>query len=185
MAGPLKTLFGALQASSYITSNNVTIVFGNEEVNQQRVQMPYVALSPVGGQYDPDPGYSANADPLQDAQWEKAELVELWLYNASSVAGQQGGIDHADAVESLRQWVLSALYDQRAQYTDTNSIAYGLSWKPLSGRWETFGNAPSRFGRAYVLSIAVKITIPIAQQPSPQATIQTEQINFSIVNKPS
>lgn len=180
MAGPLKTLYGALKASSYLSG--VTLVFGDEETNTQRWGLPCIVMIAKGGQYV-EPGYAANLDPAVETIWETAEQVDFWLWAASSDPANQGAIDHTDAIESLRQLLLSALRDQRAQYTDVNNVAFGLSYKVLSGRWETIGqNAVSKYGRAYVLTTQIAISIPMA---APQeATITSFQLSQTIVNQP-
>lgn len=181
MAGPLKTLFGALQASTFITSNNVTLIFGSEELNQQRVTLPYVVMVPLGGPVT-WPGYEYQGDAYVEQRWEFAETIEFWLYNASQTAGAQGAIDHVDAIESLRLWMLSALQDQRAQYTDVNSVAYGLQYKVETGRWEASTNPASRFGRCYVLSVRVQVTVAMA---APQeATITSDSITYTVSHNP-
>jgi hypothetical protein len=163
MAGPLKTLFGALQASTFLTANNVTLVFGPEEINKTRYARPYVVMVPTSAPYDNAPGYAANTDPYTEMLWEKALTVEFWCFN-SATGVNQGAIDHTDAIETLEGWMLSALQDQRAQYTDVNNVAYGLQYKIASGRWEVFGdNAAGPLSRAWVISGQIKITTSMTQ----------------------
>lgn len=177
MAGPLKTLFGALQGSTFLVSNGVTLVFGGEEVNSQRYKMPYVVMVPRGGPYD-EPGYASGQDPYIETTWESRDTIEFWCFN-SATGANQGAIDHTDAIETLVTYVLSALRDQRAQYTDVNSVAFGLLYKLLSGRWEVFAQNPvSQFNRAYVLS--VEMTTPRTMAPPPEATITSVTVNESI-----
>lgn len=175
MAGALKTLFGALQASSFMTG--VPLVFGDEEINTQRNKLPCVVMVPRGGSYV-EPGYALALDPAVETIWETAETVEFWIWSASTDTSNQAAIDHVDAIESTRQLVLSALRDQRAQYTDVASVAYGLQYKVLSGRWETMANAISRYGRAYVLTVTIPISIPMAAPQ--QATVTSITVNESI-----
>lgn len=178
MAGPLKTLFGALVNSTFLTANNVTLVFGGEEVNSQRYKMPYVVMVPKDGTYEIPPGYATNVDPYTEMLWEKSLTVEFWCFNAATGANQ-GAIDHTDAVEALEQYVLSALQDQRAQYTDVNSVAYGLTYRVTNGRWEVFAQNPvSQFNRAWVISTHIRITTPMAQPP--EATITSVSVTESI-----
>lgn len=180
MAGPLKTLLGALQASTFLSG--VTVVYGDEETNTQRWDLPCIVMVAKGGPYV-EPGYAGNTDPAVETLWETAERVDFWLWGASTDPANQGAIDHTDAIETLRQLLLSALRDQRAQYTDVNNVAYGLAYRVVDGRWETLANAVSKYGRAYVLTVQIQISIPMA---APQeATVTNYQLNQSFVDKPA
>lgn len=186
MAQALKTLFQALQASQYIQPNGINLVFGLEEVQQQRNAFPCINMVPIGGAYDPSPGYTGAADDTVEMLWEVAETIEFWIFNASSDLENQGAVDHADAIETTRQYLLSALRDQEAQYTDAASVAFGLKAKPVSQRWEVLGNnAPSRFGRTCVVTAQLKITITKVPDSSPIATITSESLSTSIVDAPA
>jgi hypothetical protein len=178
MAGPLKTLFGALAASTYMTG--VSLVYGEEEVHDQSLALPMVALVPTGGDFEDAPAYSTNLDPYVEAQWGVRESVDLylWAVNSSGVA-----IDNADSTETLRQLVLSALQDQRAQYSDVASVAHGLFWKPIRQRWQSMEGGWVRFGRALVLTIETTIPIPMA---APQeATVTSFDLQKTITVGPS
>jgi hypothetical protein len=109
MAGPLKTLFGALAASTYLTG--VSLVYGEEEVHDASKTLPMVTLVPTGGPFEASPGYSANLAQDTEAQWAVVESVDLYLW-AADPSPTATPIDHTDATESLRQLVLSALQDQ-------------------------------------------------------------------------
>lgn len=173
MAGPLKTLFGALQASVFMTG--VSLVYGEEEVHDQSIALPMVVMVPTGGPFEASPAYSTNLDPAIEAQWGVVESVDLYLW-ASNASGLP--IDNADATESLRQLVLSALQDQRAQYTDVINVAHGLFYRPISQRWQLMQGGFVRYGRALVLTVA--ILIPIAIVSPEQATITTTSITYTI-----
>lgn len=177
MAGPLKTLFGALQASTFMTG--VSVIFGDEETFTQRFKLPLVVMVPRGGPFT-SPGYAQATDPETELLWETAETVEFWLWSASTNPAAQGAVDHADAIEALRQLVLSALQDQRAQYTDAGTPTYGVAYSAVAGRWEVSTNPSSRFGRAYVLSVRVAVSIPMAAPTSTEATITTIQQSDTI-----
>lgn len=173
MAGPLKTLYGALQASQYMAG--VSFVYGDEEINTQRFQLPCVVMAPRGGPFQA-PGYAFAVDPNTNMLWETQDTIDFWLWAASSDPTAQGAVDHADAVESLRQLFLSALQDQQAQYSDSASPAYGLYYKAVSGRWETVAQNPtSRYGRCYVVS--VQLWIPIVMAPPTEVTVTTVTIS--------
>lgn len=183
MANALKTLYGALQSSTFITGNGVSLVFGDEETYNQRYGHPYIVMVPKGGPYVA-PGYAGNLDPAIDAIWETAEQVDFWIFSSSSDPANQAAIDHTDAIETARQYLLSALRDQEAQYTDVNSVSYGLKTKVISGRWELVAqNSVSRLNRAYVLTTQIAISIPMA---TPQeATINSFSLSTTFVDKPS
>lgn len=184
MAGPLKTLFGALKASMLLSG--VTLVFGDEEANTQRWGLPAIVMIARGGPIS-ESEYSFALDPVTEAVWGTAEQIDFWLWNCSTDPANQGAIDHTDSIEALRLLLLSALRDQRAQYTDLASVAYGLIITPLSGRWETIGqNAVSKYGRAYVLTAQVLIPIPQTSIPGgPEATITSTQQTEVIIDAPS
>jgi hypothetical protein len=78
MAGPLKTLFGALQASTFLTG--VSLVYGEEEVHDTSLALPMVALVPTGGDFEDGPSYSTGLDPAVEAQWGVRESVDLYLW---------------------------------------------------------------------------------------------------------
>lgn len=176
MAGPLKTLFGALAASTYLTG--VSLVYGEEEVHDQSIVLPMVTMVPMGGPFEASPGYSANLDPAIESQWAVVESVDLYLW-AADASPTATPIDHTDATETLRQLVLSALQDQRAQYTDVADVARGLFYRPVSQRWQTMQSAYVRYGRALVITVA--ILIPIAMAPPQEATI-TSVLKTVVIN---
>jgi hypothetical protein len=178
MAGPLKTLFGALQASTFLAG--VSLVYGEEEVHDTSLALPMVALVPTGGDFEDGPSYSTGLDPAVEAQWGVRESVDLYLW-ANNVSGVP--IDNADATESLRQLVLSALQDQRAQYSDVVSVAHGLYWKPTRQRWQTMQGGWVRFGRALVLT--VETTIPIPMTAPQEATVTSFDLQKTITVGPS
>jgi hypothetical protein len=167
MAGPLKALFGTLQQSAFMSG--VSFVFGDEEVNTQRYQLPCVVMAPRGGPYT-TPGDVRGVDPSTLMLWEIKSTVDFWLWAASSDPANQAGIDHVDAVESLRTLFLSALQDQRVQYTDVNNLSYGLQYKAVSERWQVVaGNSTSRLNRSLVITVTA--LIPVAMAPPVEAQI--------------
>jgi hypothetical protein len=182
MAGALKTLFLALKQSPFLVGNSVSLLFGNEEIGRQSVQRPYVVMVPAGGRFE-TPGYELAGDPSVEMRWETSEIIEFWLYNSSAKPQESGAVDHADAVDQLRAWLLAALQDQRAQIDSDGKVAGGLQYFVESGRWEVSQNAPSPFGRAYVLTVRVPITIALSAPPV--ATVQSEQFNYAVTHNPS
>lgn len=178
MAGALKTLYGALQASAYMAG--VSLVYGEEEVNDQSLALPMVVIVPRGGPIDNDPGYVKGLDPTIERVWGVSESIDLYLW-ANAVSGLP--IDNADAVESLRQLVLSALQDQRVAFDSNGNELDGLWYKAVSQRWETMQGAFTRFGRSLILTVTAEISVPMATPPN--ATVNTEQINYTVVHAPS
>lgn len=180
MAGPLKTLFGALQASAYMAG--VSLVYGEEEVNDQSQTLPMVVMVPRGGPVDNDPGYVKGLDPTVERVWGISESIDLYLW-AYSTATNALPIDHADATETLRALVLSALQDQRVGFDAQGNELDGLWFKAVSERWEPMGGAFTRYGRALVLTVTAEISVPMATPPN--ATINSESITYTVVNKAS
>lgn len=179
MAGPLKTLFGALQASQYMTG--VSLAFGLEGVHDLALPLPLVVAVPTTGAYLDSPGYSTNLDTGILQIWAVNQSVDLYLWAFSTAAGATG-IDHADAIEDLRIKVLSALQDQRAQYSDVVSVAHGLWFKPISERWQLMEGAWMQYGRALVITVQAEVPLPMAMPQ--EATITSYQISQSITVGP-
>jgi hypothetical protein len=187
MAGSLKTLFQALQASAFLSG--VSLAYGEEMKAAQDQALPYVVMVPIGGPSQ-EPGYARDGsqsppvalDVFTEDLWEFAETVQFYLWAASTAPNPQP-IDHADAVETLRLAVLSALRDQKAQQDDQGNTYYGLAWKPLREDWETMQNAVNRYGRALILT--VQVDIPVVMPTPPEATILTTQQNQTVINAPS
>lgn len=179
MAGALKTLYGALQASSYMSG--ISLLYGEEEINDTSLAPPMVLIVPRGGPIDSDPGYAKDLDPTVDRVWAIRESLDIYLWGLSTAPGALP-IDHADATETLRQLVLSALQDQRAQFDVNGDVARGLWFKAVSQRWETPQGSFLRYGRALILTVTVEIseTTPIP----PYATVITEDLTTTITAGP-
>lgn len=178
MAGALKTLYGALAASTFLSG--VSIVYGEEEVHDQSQPLPMVVLVPVGGTIDSS-GYEGNGDTAVERRWGIQEQIDLYLWAFSSLPNALP-IDHADATETLRGNVLAALQDQRAQYSDVANVAYGLSFVAQRESWKLMDGAFTRYGRALVLSVATEITVAM---PVPaEATITETDITTTITAGP-
>lgn len=168
MAGALKTLYGALGASSFLSG--VTLYFGEEYINAQEGALPYIAMVPIGGPIDNNPGYAQSLDPNTEMIWGVRERIEFYIWGADTNP-QATPVDHADVVETLRMKLLSALQDQKAQYSDVANVAYGLVFYPGDERWATDMNAAIRYGRCLIVPVVVEISVPMSA-PS-EATITT------------
>jgi hypothetical protein len=182
MAGALKTFFGALQASQYMAG--VALQFGEECIRAQEPVLPSITMVPRGGPIGAS-GYALNTDPNVEMLWGITESVDFYLWAAASSPTAQP-IDHADAVESLRQLFLSAMRDQQAQYTDAASVSYGLAWKAVNERWATDNDALLRFGRCLIVTCEPEITVPMASIPGgPETTITSTQQTPNVIDAPS
>jgi len=172
MAGALKTLFQSLQASSFLSG--VTLKFGEEYKIAQEGSLPYICMVPIGGPIDNNPGYSGGLDPAVELLWGIHEQVDFYLWHADT-SPTADAIDHADAVEGLRQLLLSALRDQQAQYTDAVNVSYGLAWTPSREAWALMGDSAIRYGRCLVVTCTPEISVAMALPP--EATVDTVTIN--------
>lgn len=148
--GSLATLMTMLQAAP--TLSGASVVFGEEMVAAQDKDLPMVAIVPVGGTWGPPgaPGYYQIADVNLNNIWMTQESIDLYLW-AASLDPNADPIDHASAIEEFRAQVLQAFQHQAPT---------GLMFKPVSGRWQLDQRAVVRYGRAYVLTVVVDITIP-------------------------
>lgn len=182
MAGALKTLFGALQASTYLSG--VTLAFGEEMISAQEATLPYVVMVPKGGPITAD-GYEGNGDPIVERRWKINERIEFYLWAVAASSPNADRIDHADAVETLRQQLLTALQDQRAQYADVISVANGNYFDATEQRWQLEGEANTRYGRALILSVNFEITVDTTISTGPIATINTFNLTSTITQGPS
>lgn len=192
MAGPLKTLFLALQASTYMSG--VSLAFGEEMTRAQEFALPYIVMVPRTGNHD-RPGYAMDGsagvqaggvkpgapDEWIDSAWEVQQRVDFYLWNAKLAADgsldpNATAVDHADSIETLRLALLSALHDQGAQPDADGNAYYGLDWKSLGEQWETMQDAVNRFGRALVVS--VQINTPVVMTPPTQGEVVVETTEF-------
>lgn len=166
--GSLKTLMVMLTATPALSG--ISLVFGEENINAQEFPLPMVVMVPVGGTWGPPgtPGYYKNASPDLNNIWMTQETIDLYLWNNDPDA-EATEVDHADAVEDLRARVLQALQSQSPQ---------GLMYRPVSGRWQLADKENNRFGRAYVLTVSVDITIPDTLPVL--ATIEEVTVNGSL-----
>lgn len=138
--------------------SGVYVRFGEEAIADESSADPRVVIVPLGGAVTPN-GYQQAGDPDDENRWSIVEQAEIWCGAWSSSAGAQP-VDHADAVDDLRRRVLSALAIQRYSLDPATSAIYGgLWWAPVSGRWERFGDSVMRYGRAYVLTVQVELTV--------------------------
>lgn len=175
MAGALKTLYGALQASTFM--QGVTLVYGEEYINAQEGLLPYIAMVPTGGPIENNPGYARSLDPSTEMIWGVRENIDFYVWGADTNP-QATPVDHADVVETLRLKLLSAFQDQKAQYSDVASVSYGLVFYPGTERWATDMNAAIRYGRCLIVPVVVEISVPMT--PPASATITTEQITVTV-----
>ena len=179
MAGALKTLFTTLQTTLALSS--IQLVYGEEEVNDQSIALPMVVMVPKGGQYREGVGYSKGIDVTTEMIWGIDQNVDFYIWaNASSGLP----IDNVDAVEPVRQALLSALQVQRETLdANGNTSIGGLYFKPTSESWGLMQGAFVRFGRALIVSTVAEISVPTV--PPPNATVTSESITYTVTNAPS
>ncbi len=121
-----------------------------------------VVIVPQGGPWQVNGfGYVKDVNVANEMIWSTLESIDLYIWSAVSPDADTSEVDNADAVEDMRARVLHALQYQRPT---------GLFYKPINGRWETFNNASNRFGRAYVLTVAVEICVVAPMYP--EATVR-------------
>lgn len=165
--GAIKTLVTMLGA--FLTPYGIQCVYGEEFVWSNAVQLPCVVVAPLGGTWEQngyarDPLVSSGGDPafsyapsqMERNRWMTHEDIQIYCWSADVDAnGREKDtatpVDHANAVENLRAKVLQALQDQAPN---------GLMYRPVSGQWVWAGSETLRYGRAYVLTVNVDITVP-------------------------
>jgi hypothetical protein len=163
--GSLKTLVELLGA--FLVPLGISVVFGEENIRAQDAQLPMVVVVPIGGQWVVGgASYYKSANPNVGGPWMTQENIDLYLWSADIDSDGRAkdnatAIDHANAVENLRARVLQAFQSQTAFYaTDGVTKKYGFMFRPTSGRWERQGDEINRYGRVYVLTVNVDITVP-------------------------
>lgn len=173
MAGPLKTFMAMLRASSYMAG--VSVMFGEEEVHDASQSLPMVVVVPVGGTVEGN-GYARGSDPDVEQKWKLPESLDIkcWAYSQAVNALPE---DHADAIESLLVLVLSALQDQRMN-EGFDATSAGLSFRPVSEKWEQMSGAFTRYGRGCTLSVVLEKTYAMA--PPPQVNNPTLSLTATI-----
>lgn len=174
MAGALKSLVATLTASAFLSG--VSVLFGEENIDADIAALPAIVVVPKGGPWQ-SPGYAQGLDPSVEYIADTDESIDVYMRSFCSDADALA-IDHADAVETLRQLVICAFADQRNQQNSDGSSAIGLLWRPTVGHWEMAGNQIDRFGRMYVMTFITTIAVPTM---SPQlATVKSVTYNNAI-----
>ncbi len=150
--GSIKTLVSML--SGFLAAYGVQVVYGEEFVWSADVKLPCVVVAPVGGPWQQN-GYYEDASQDQNNTWMTSEDISIYCWSADCDAnGREKDtakpVDHADAVENLRAKVLQALQQQAPN---------GLMYRPVSGQWVWAGSETLRYGRAYVFTVNVDISV--------------------------
>lgn len=164
--GTLQTLLAYLVAAPSLVG--VSVVFGEENIRSSAHKLPVVTVVPVGGPWVAGGGaYYRAANVNLNALWMTQESIDLYLWSADvdgdgRAKDDAQPIDHANAVENLRARVLQAFQTQQAQENAEGEAQYGWMYRPVSGRWETQQDESNRYGRTYVLTVQVDITVPDA-----------------------
>lgn len=162
--GSLKNLYTALQTAP--TLAGMSVVYGEEEQNDQSLPLPMFVIMPQGGPFQPGQGYIKGLGQTVAVIWTVDEQIDVAVW-ATAVSGLP--IDNADATEQAAALMLQALANQRPS---------GLTYRPVSRRWQLMQGAYTRYGRALVLSFVAQVPIP-GVTPS-MATVTSIEIDDSI-----
>jgi hypothetical protein len=172
-----QTLMTQLAAAPTMTG--IAVQFGEESIADESQPLPRVVLVPLGGEVG-EPAYSMSTDPDVENQWSITEQCDVYMF-AWSNAVDATPADHANAVELLRQKVLSAFQWQRYnENATTGATTGGLYWKPLRMRWARFGDAVLKYGRCCVLTVEVEIPMVDQSFEYQDATILTVTQNAAV-----
>lgn len=145
--GPYRTLCETLRQAPSIGTHGVTVLFGEENIIAQDVELPFLTVVPIGGPWE-GPGYDSGADENTEMIWATKEGINIYL-SAWDPNPEAQPEDHADRIDELRGWLLQALQFQR--------MPGGLFYKPVEGQWTRYGDAKTRFGRGYVLRVIIEL----------------------------
>lgn len=150
--GSIKTLVQML--SGFLTVYGIQVVYGEEFVWGSDCRLPCVVVAPVGGPWEQN-GYYKAASQDQNNTWITHEDIQIYCWSAAIDANGREldtatPVDHADAVENLRAKVLQALQQQAPG---------GLMYRPINGQWVWAGSETLRYGRAYVLTVNVDVSV--------------------------
>ncbi len=120
-------------------------------------------------------GYTHYPSTDESNRWMTHEDISIYCWSADVDSNGMEKptatpVDHADAVENLRAKVLQALQQQAPN---------GLMYRPTQGQWIWAGSETLRYGRAYVLTVNVDVTVPDIQPVD--ATVTEVTINPEIV----
>lgn len=146
--GALKTLVLTLTAS--LATRGVSVAFGEENVSAQEFNTPTICIVPSAGSYKIEtPAYAKDQDPDRQPGWALDEMIDIVCWGYSDAADATP-IDHADATENLRAYVLQSLFDQRET---------GLYYVPVSEKWAFMQDAQNRYGRGLVITVRCEISV--------------------------
>lgn len=168
MSGGYETLCTQLAAAPIMSG--VAVQFGEEAIADESAPLPRVVLVPLGGVVN-EAAYSKSTDPDVVNQWAMVEQCDVYMLAWSAT---NTPIANANAVELLRQKVLSAFQWQRMNVdAGTGAVTGGLFWKPIRTRWSRFGDAVERYGRCCILTLEVEIPMVDQSFVYADATIAT------------
>lgn len=162
--GSLQTLVALLAAAPSLAG--VSVAFGEENIRSTAFKLPMITVVPIGGPWVQGGGaYYKDSDPSLNSLWMTQENIDCYLWSADidsdgRVKDTAQPIDNANAVENLRCRTLQAFQTQQAQFKSDGSKRYGFMYRPVSGRWERQTDEVNRYGRVYVLTVNVDITVP-------------------------
>lgn len=163
----LKLIQDGLTTCPYL--EGVDIAFG-EELSDANSGTPVITWWPTGGSFvrggptsqPPPPGPTKPTTPPRGNPkviWTMAEELRFELH-AFDKTPSAGPLEHATAVEALRQRLIAAL----------EFIQWGrLVYEVRRGTWQTSQDDVKRQGRGYVLLIA--ILIPVTMPEDVEVTV--------------
>lgn len=170
--GSLRTLVQMLQAAPSLIAIGASVVFGEEPETAYNQPLPIVVVMPSGGTWTMNGyAYGVSSYDYQNI-WMTTESIDIYLW-AQGAGGAPSQLDNADAVEVLRAAVLQAFQSQQDA---------GLKYAPVMGTWKRTVGGMSRYGRAYVLTVQVDISvlgIGTVNAPTPITVEETVSIQDS------
>ncbi len=148
----------------------VSVVFGEESINDEAAALPMIAVVPIGGPWFNDSGPVDQPVGIEQV-WTGQESIDIYMWSSGDPNSFPAPtpIQNATAVELLRQKVLQAFQFQRPR---------GLVFKPVSGRWQRMGDGQNRYGRAYVMTIVVEIIVTDVLYP--EVTVRNTEVSVQI-----
>lgn len=151
-----------LKTAPSLQSNALNaVLFGEEHIYDENRKPPAIVVVPMGGPIGMGTA-PKGLDPEQvNMIWETSEMIHVHCWG-KSYAKNANSLDHYNATDLLRQNVLKAFQFQRYDADpedDKINDGPGYWFKPVNGYWVTYGDSVTRYGRAYVIEIEVKILI--------------------------
>lgn len=138
----------------------VSVLFGQEEINEQNRKPPAIVVYPFGGSISGPGTPPRGLDPTINMLWEVKESIYIhcWGYDFNNPTN----LNHYNKADTLRQNVLRALQYQRYEAEPESpkvNIGPGYWFEPVNEQWSLADNAQTKFGAVCVIEVVVKILI--------------------------